>query len=60
MQARSLNFKDIKFPVKFRHIQKIEKENSIDISVFGYEHKENHPIYVSKKSFQEKHVDLFD
>ena len=59
MQARSLNFKDIKFPVKFRDIQEIEKENSIDISVFGYENKENHSISVSKKSCQEKHVDLF-
>ena len=27
-------------------------------SVFGYENKEKHPIYVSKKCCEEKHVDL--
>ena len=26
--------------------------------VFGYENKEKHPIYVSKKCCEEKHVDL--
>ena len=53
-----LAFKDIKFQVKFRDIHKIEKNNCIDISVFGYENKEKHPIYVSKKCCEEKHVDL--
>ena len=43
-----LDFKDIKFQVKFRDIHKIETKNSIGISVFGYENKEKHPIYVSK------------
>ena len=38
---------------------KIEKKNSISISVFGYENqKKKHPIYVSKKLHEEKHVDL--
>ena len=37
------------FPAKIRNIHKIEKKNSISISVFGYEDKETHPIYVSKK-----------
>ena len=32
--------------------------NSIGISVFRYENKEIHPIYVSKKCYEEKHVDL--
>ena len=53
--AKKLDFKDIKFPVKIRDIYKIEKKNSIGISVFGYENKEKHPIYVSKKCFEEKH-----
>ena len=35
-----------------------KKKNSISISVFGYENKEKHPVYVSKKCFEEKHVDL--
>ena len=44
--AKKLDFKDIKFPVK------------IGISVFGYENKEKHSIYISKKCCEEKHVDL--
>lgn len=32
--------------------------NSIAISVFCYENKETHPIYVSKQCFKEEHVDL--
>ena len=55
--AKKLDFKDIKFPVKVRDISKIEKKNSISICVLGYENKEKHPIYVSKKC-EEKHVDL--
>ena len=56
--ANRLDFKDMKFPIKIRDNQKIQKENSIGISVFGYENKEKHPIYVSKKCCEEKHVDL--
>ena len=56
--AKRLDFKDIKFPVKIRDIHKIEKKNSIGISVFGYENKEKYPIYVSKKCSEEKHIDL--
>ena len=36
----------------------MEKNNSIVISVFGYENKEKHPVGVSKKCCEEKHVDL--
>ena len=46
--AKKLDFKDMKFPVKIRDIHKFEKTYSISISVFGYENKEKHPIYVSK------------
>ena len=56
--AKKCDFKGIKFPVKIRDIQKIEKNNSISISVFGYENKEKQPIYVSKKCSKKKHVDL--
>ena len=34
-----LDFEDMKFPVKIKDIHKIEKNNYIDISVFGYENK---------------------
>ena len=33
-------------------------KNSFGISVFGHENKEKHPIFVSKKCCEEKHVDL--
>ena len=53
--AKKLDFKDIKFPVKIRDIH---KKNPISISVFGYENKEKHPIYVLKEICKEKHNDL--
>ena len=52
--AKKLDLKDIKFPIKTRDIHKIEKKNSISISVFSYEIKEKHPIYVSKKMLRRK------
>ena len=57
--AKKLDFKDIKDPVKVRDIQKIEKRNSIGISVFDYENKEKHPIYVSIKYFEEKRLLIY-
>ena len=56
--AEKLDFKDTKSLVNVRDIHNIEKKNSIGISVFGYENKEKHPIYVSKKFCWGKHVDL--
>ena len=56
--AKKLDFKDIKFPVKTRDIHKIEKNNSIGISVFGYENKVKYPIYFLKNCCEDKHVDL--
>ena len=53
-----LDFKDVKFPVKTRDVHKFEKKNSIGICVFGYENKVKYPIYVSKKCYENKHVDL--
>ena len=47
--AKKLDFKDIKFPVKISDIHKIEKKNSININVFGYENKEKHPLCVLKR-----------
>ena len=59
--ARKLYYKDIKFPVKTTDIQKIEKKNSIGISVFSSKNKEKYSIYVSKTSYENKHVNfLFD
>ena len=47
--AKNLDFKNIKFPVKVKDIHKIEKENSIGISVFGYEIKEKTSNLCMKK-----------
>ena len=43
--AKRLNFKDIKFRVKIRDIQKLLKKNSVGIRVFGYKNEEKYPIY---------------
>ena len=56
--AKSLDFKDMNFPVKIRDIHKIENYNSINISVFGYENEEKYPIYASKKCCKGKNVAL--
>ena len=56
--AKKRDFKGIKFPGKIRDIHKFGKNNSIGISSFGYENKEKHPIYVTTKCCEEKHVDL--
>ena len=37
--SKNLDFKDIKFQANIKDIRKIEKNNSIGISVFGYESK---------------------
>ena len=37
---------------------KKKKKNSIGISIFDYENKEKHSIYVSIKCCEEKHIDL--
>ena len=56
--AKNLDFKDTKFPIRVKYIHKTEKKNSISIRDFGYENKEKHPIYVSKKCWEEKYIDL--
>ena len=56
--AKRLDSKNREFPIKLRDIHNIEKRNSIGIRVFGYGNKEKHPICVSKKCCEDKHVDL--
>ena len=52
-----LNYNDIEFPVAVKHYNKIEKQNEINISVFGYENKQPYPIYVSKEKYKD-HMEL--
>ena len=56
--ADALDFEDIKFPFKVKDIHKIQKKNSIGISVFGYKNKIKNPIYISKKCYEDRHVYL--
>ena len=51
-----LDYSNIEFPVGVKH-NKIEKQNSINISVFGYEDKQPYPIYVSKEKYED-HMEL--
>ena len=55
--VEKLDYLNIDFPVSVKHYNKIEKQNSINISVFGYENKEPYPIYVSKEKYED-HMEL--
>ena len=44
-----LDYNDIEFPVMQNQYNKIEKQNSINVNVFGYEEKQPFPIYLSKE-----------
>ena len=46
-----LNYNGIEFPVTTKKYNKIEKQNEININVFGYENKQPYPIYVSKEKY---------
>ena len=45
----NLDYAGIEFPVDVKQYNKIEKQNNININVFGYEEKQLFPIYVSKE-----------
>ena len=47
-----LDYSGIEFPVKLNQYNKIEKQNDININVFGYENKQPYPIYVSKEKHE--------
>ena len=49
-----LNYKGIEFPVSQKQYDKIEKQNSIRINVFGYEKGQPFPIHISKEKFQDQ------
>ena len=52
-------FKGVEFLVKITHIYKIEKRDSISISVFGYQNKEKHPICVSTMNRRRRKKTMF-
>ena len=55
--VEKLDYSGVEFPVGVKHYNKIEKQNSINISVFGYENKQQFPIYISKEKYED-HMEL--
>ena len=55
--VEKLDYSGVEFPVNVKHYNKIEKQNSININVFGYEEKQPYPIYVSKEKYED-HIEL--
>ena len=49
-----LNYEGIELPVSQKHYNKVEKQNSIRINVFGYEHGQPFPIHISKETFKDQ------
>ena len=52
-----LDYSGVEFPVEVKHYKKIEKQNDININVFGYENKQPYPIYISKEK-HDKHMNI--
>ena len=46
-----LDYSGIEFPVSVKQYNKIEKQNSINVNVFGYEEGQKYPIRISKEKF---------
>ena len=49
----NLDYSGIEFPVTTKQYNKIEKQNKININVFGYEDRQPYPIYVSKEKYED-------
>ena len=49
-----MNYEGIEFPVSQKHYDKVEKQNSIRINVFGYEDGQPFPINISKETFEDQ------
>ena len=49
-----LYYDGIDFPLSQKHYNKVEKQNSIRINVFGYENGQPFPIHISKETFEDQ------
>ena len=49
-----LNYDGNDFPLSQKHYNKVEKQNSIRINVFGYENGQAFPIHISKETFKDQ------
>ena len=54
--AKKLDYSGTTFPVTIKQISQIERQNRIDINVFGYD-KSVYPIRISKEKYED-HLDL--
>ena len=52
--TNELNYEGIEFPISQKHYNKVKKQNSIRINVFGYENGQPFPIHISKKTFEDQ------
>ena len=55
-----LNYDGIDFPVSQKNYNKVEKQNSIRINVFGYEKGQPFPIHISKETFEDQDEPITD
>ena len=55
--AKELDYDGVEFPVKPKHYNRVERQNSIRINVFGYQDKQTFPIYITEETY-EKELDL--
>ena len=51
---KKLNYKGVTFPVSQKHYNKIDKQNSIKINVFGFEEKQAYLIHIPKETFEDQ------
>ena len=49
-----LDYTNVEFPVSQKQYNKIEKQNSIRINVFGYEEGQLFPIHISNERFEDQ------
>ena len=55
--VQKLDYSGITFPMQIKDVGKIEKQNSINISIFGYENEKLYPIRISREEYDD-HMDL--
>ena len=55
--VNKLDYSGVEFPIAVKHYNRIEKQNSVNISVYRYENKQPYPIYVSKENNKD-HMEL--
>ena len=55
--VEKLDYTDIEFPVTAKQYKRMEKQNSINVNVFGYELGQPYPIYISKEKYSD-HIEL--